>query len=140
VHAQVRLRAALGLLLLAHVRLVLVVDEVDDRCPRVPVVDVVAEAGGVDDGELDLELLLLELGLDDVDLGELVELLDVPARVVLRRGELGREERVDERRLAEPGLACGWGSVGCGAVGKGYRKHAPTTMRVKCVPFLATIL
>ena len=105
VDAEVDLLLALGLLLLAHVRLVLVVDEVDDGRPRVAVVDVVAEAGAVDDGELRLELLLLELGLDDLDLGQLVELLLVPLRVVLRSGELGREERVDERRLAETGLA-----------------------------------
>ena len=96
----------LWLLLLAHVRLVLVVDEVDDGRPRVAVVDVVAEAGRVDDGELRLELLLLELGLDDLDLGELVELLLVTLRVVLGRRELSREEGVDERGLSEAGLAC----------------------------------
>ena len=104
-NAEVDLVLALRLLLLAHVRLVLVVDEVDDGRPRVAVVDVVAEAGRVDDGELRLELLLLELRLDDLDLGQLVELLLVPLRVVLRSGELGREERVDERRLAETRLA-----------------------------------
>jgi hypothetical protein len=41
-------------------------DEVDDGSPAVPVVHVVSESGGVNDRELDLELLLLELGLDDV--------------------------------------------------------------------------
>ena len=90
VDAHVDLLTTLGLLLLAHERLVLVIlrecepsgvstplpgdragkgfahDEVDDGRPRVAVVDVVAEAGRVDDGELDLELLLLQLGLDDV--------------------------------------------------------------------------
>ena len=105
-HPQVNLLLALRLLLLAHVRLVLVVDEVDDGRPRVAVVHVVAKPRGVDDGELRLELLLLELRLDDLDLGQLVELLLVPLRVVLRRGELGREERVDERRLSKTGLAC----------------------------------
>ena len=53
VHAEVDLVRALGLLLLAHVRLVLVVNEVDDGRPRVAVVDVVAEARGVNDGEAD---------------------------------------------------------------------------------------
>lgn len=91
VHAHVDLVASLGLLLLAHEGLVLVIlqgskengvssgppvlrprgrdrahDEVNDGHPRVAVVDVVSEAGGVDHGELDLELLLLELGFDDV--------------------------------------------------------------------------
>ena len=67
---EVDLVLALRLLLLAHVRLVLVVDEVDDGGPRVAVVDVVAEAGRVDHGQLRLELLLLELGLDDVHLSQ----------------------------------------------------------------------
>ena len=105
VHAQVRLLHALRLLLLNHIRLVLVINEIDDGRPAVPVVDVVPEAGRVDDGELHFELLLLELGFDDLDVGKLVELLVVPAGVVLRRGELGREERVDQRRLSEAGLA-----------------------------------
>ena len=105
VHAEVDLLLALRLLLLAHVRLVLVVNEVDDGGPRVAVVDIVAEAGGVDDGQLRLELLLLELGLDDLDFGELVELLGVAAAVVFRRGEFGCEQRVDERCLSQTGFA-----------------------------------
>lgn len=36
----------------------LVVNEVDDGCPRVTVVDVVSETGGIDDSEFSLELLL----------------------------------------------------------------------------------
>jgi len=35
----------------------------------------------------------------------LVQLLVVTAAVALRRGKLGREERVDERGLSETGLA-----------------------------------
>ena len=67
-HTQVGLVATLRLLLLAHISLVLVVNKVDNRGPRVAVVDIVAEAWRVNNGELDLEGLLLELGLDDVDL------------------------------------------------------------------------
>lgn len=40
-----------GLLLLQHVRLVLVVEEFNDRHPRVAVVDIVAEARGINDGQ-----------------------------------------------------------------------------------------
>ena len=104
-HTEVNLIMPLRLLLLPHIRLMLVVDKINNRRPRVAVVDVVAEAGAVDDGELRLELLLLELGLDDLDLGQLVVLLLVPLAVVLGGRELGREERVDERGLAEAGLA-----------------------------------
>src|SRR5262249_7325142 len=51
VDAEVDLVLAARLLLLQHVRLVLVVQELDDGHPRVPVVDVVAKARRVDDGQ-----------------------------------------------------------------------------------------
>ena len=53
VHAEIDLIAALRLLLLQHERLVLVIEELDDGLPGVAVVDVVAEARGVDDGQTD---------------------------------------------------------------------------------------
>jgi hypothetical protein len=105
VDAQVDLVGAARLLLLQHVRLVLVVEELDYGLPRVAVVHVVAEAGRVDDRQADLEELLLELGLCDFDLDRLVHLLVVAALVVGvvldRRGE----ERVDEGGFAEARLA-----------------------------------
>jgi hypothetical protein len=64
----------------------LVVNEVDDGRPRVAVIDIVTKTWRVDDGELDLELFLLELSLDDLDLRELVELLVVASVVIFRRG------------------------------------------------------
>lgn len=89
VNPKVSLLPSLGLLLLAHVCFMLVIDEVDNGGPRVAVVDVVAEAGGVDDGQFRLELLLLELGLDDLNLSQLVKLLLVTPGVVLGGRELG---------------------------------------------------
>jgi hypothetical protein len=53
VDTEVDFVCAARLLLLQHVGLVLVVEELDDRLPRVAVVDVVAEARGVDYGEAD---------------------------------------------------------------------------------------
>lgn len=53
VDTEVNLLATTGLLLLQHVRLVLVVEELDDGLPRVAVVDIVAKARGVDDGKAD---------------------------------------------------------------------------------------
>lgn len=50
---EVNFVLAAGLLLLEHVGLVLVVEELDDGHPRVAVVDVVAEARGIDDSEAD---------------------------------------------------------------------------------------
>lgn len=103
---EVGLLLTLGLLFLSHIGLVLIVDEIDDWGPRVTVVDIVPKSGGVNDGELDFELLLLKLGLDDLDLGKLVELLVVTPRVVLGRRQLGGKERVDEGGLAETRFTC----------------------------------
>lgn len=52
-----------------------------------------------------LEELLLQLGLGDLDLDRLVNLLLVPALMVRVVLDGGGEERVDEGRLAQPGLA-----------------------------------
>ena len=49
-HSEVRLVGPQRLLLLSHIRLMLVIDEVNDGGPRVAVVDIVTEAGSVNDG------------------------------------------------------------------------------------------
>lgn len=48
---EINLVLAAGLLLLKHVRLVLVVEELDDGLPRIAVVDIVTEAGGINDSQ-----------------------------------------------------------------------------------------
>ena len=103
---EVGLLLTLGLLFLSHIGLVLVIDEIDDWRPRVTVVDIVAKSGGVNDTEFDFELFLLELRLDNLDLGKLVELFVVPLGVVLGGRQLGGEERVDESGLAEARFTC----------------------------------
>jgi hypothetical protein len=87
-NSQVTLFGPLGLLLLTHVCLMLVVNEVDDGQPRITVVDVVTESRCVNHGELNLELLLLKLGLDDIDFSELVELLVVTPGVAFSGRQL----------------------------------------------------
>lgn len=57
---------------------------------------VVSETGCVNDSQLDFELLLLELSLDDLNLYGLVQLLCMPASVVLACAQLGRKEGVDD--------------------------------------------
>lgn len=49
-HAEVRLVGPQRLLFLSHVRLMLVINEVNDGGPRVAVVDIVAEARSINDG------------------------------------------------------------------------------------------
>ena len=99
---QIRLFVPLGLLLLTHVRFVLIVNKLDNWEPRVAVVNVVSEARGVDDRELDLELAFFELSFDDFYFCELVQLLEMTLIVVFRRGKLSREKGVDERGFAQP--------------------------------------
>lgn len=53
VDTEVNLVLATGLLLLKHVGLVLVVEELDDGHPRITVVDIVAKARGINDGQAD---------------------------------------------------------------------------------------
>jgi len=49
-HPEVSLVGPQRLLLLSHVRLMLVIDEVNDGGPRVAVVDIVAKAGSINNG------------------------------------------------------------------------------------------
>ena len=81
--SQVALLGPLRLLLLTHVGLMLIVDEVDNGQPRITVVDIVTKSRRVNNCELDFELLLLKLCLNDIDFSELVELLVVTAAVAL---------------------------------------------------------
>ncbi len=53
VNPQIDLVRAAGLLFLQHVRLVLIVQEFDDRLPGVAVVDIVTEARRVNDSQAD---------------------------------------------------------------------------------------
>lgn len=53
VNTHIDLVCAAGLLLLKHVRFVLVIKELDNWLPGVTVVDIVAEAGGINDGQAD---------------------------------------------------------------------------------------
>lgn len=53
VNAHIDLVSAARLLLLEHVGLVLVIQELDDGLPGVTVVDIVAEAGGINDSQAD---------------------------------------------------------------------------------------
>jgi hypothetical protein len=58
VNPKVGLLTALGLLFLSHIGFMLIIDEIDNRSPRITVVDVVSETGGINNGEFDLERLL----------------------------------------------------------------------------------
>lgn len=79
------------LLFLTHVRLVLVVDEVNDWVPAVLVIDIVTEARGINNRQLDLEVLLLHFCAHDVDLGRAIQLLIMANTIILGSHQLGGE-------------------------------------------------
>lgn len=123
VDTEINLVAAAGLLFLQHVGLMLVIQELDNGLPRVAVVDVVTEARGINHGEADyalsvtestgrteapqltLEELLLQLGLGDLNLNSLVNLLGMAALVVGIVLDGGGEQGVDEGCLSQARLA-----------------------------------
>lgn len=90
-----------------------------------------------------LEELLLQLGLCDLDLDGLVDLLLVPALVIGIVLDGGREESVDEGSLAKTRLAGdlsrSWSEMRI-AVVDGFNIALELTMIVKAAPLLATIL
>ena len=63
VHTHVDLVGTAGLLLLEHVRLMLVIQELDNGLPGVTVVDIVSEAGGINNGQANLNNQLAIGGL-----------------------------------------------------------------------------
>ena len=63
---------AVGLLLLAEIRLMLIINKLDKWLPRVAVVDVVAKPGCVDDIEVHFETFFFKLGLGDANLNGLL--------------------------------------------------------------------
>jgi hypothetical protein len=114
VHTEVLLVGTERLLLLAHVALVLVVDKVDNGGPRVAVVDIVAKAGCVNNSELNVEATLLEVGLEDLDLGRLVELLG-KAGVLVRRNAKVEQWKSGKGEVGGPRGPCGSTISGNGA-------------------------
>ena len=91
---------------LAQVRAVLVLDVLHDRVPAAVVVDQVAVAGRVDDVEAQTHAVLLDDVRDRVDLGGAADGL-VGGEAAFAVDEVGGEDGVDQRALAEAGLACG---------------------------------
>lgn len=96
---------ALGRELLAQVRRVLILDVLDDGVPAAVVVDQVAVAGGVDNVEPQADTVLLDDVGDALDLGGRADGL-IGLQATLGVDQVGREDGVDEGRLAESRLAC----------------------------------
>lgn len=117
VDSEINLLRSPWLLLLEHVALMLIIQELDDWLPAVPVVHVVAETRSINDGQADLEELLFQLGLGDLNLNGLVDLLRVTSAVVGVVLDGGAEEGVDEGGFAQARLACHHDGEGSAALG-----------------------
>jgi hypothetical protein len=104
-YTQIRLLDSLRLLLLPHISLVLVIDKVHNRRPRVTIIDIVTKARRVNNSQLDLELFLLEFRFDDFDFGELVELFLMTTAVVFHRRKLSGKQGINESSFAQSRLA-----------------------------------
>ena len=118
-YSKINFVHASWLLLLQHVGLMLVVKELNNRHPRITVVDIISKAGCVDNSKahykedinqssfeivsihLTFEELLLKLGLCDLDLNSLVDLLRVTAFVIRVVLNSSRKESIDECRLSQ---------------------------------------
>lgn len=57
-NTEINLVNTAGLLLLQHVGLMLIIQELDNWHPRIAVVDIVSEARGINDGETNYQQLL----------------------------------------------------------------------------------
>lgn len=91
--------------LLAQVRGVLILDVLDDGIPAAVVVDKVAVARGIDNVESQSNAVLLDNVRDGLDLGGGADGL-IGLEATLGVDEVGREDGVDEGRLAHTSLAC----------------------------------
>ena len=125
---EVNLINTARLLLLQHIRLMLIVQELNDWHPRIAVVDIISEAWCINNCQADyqdvserqmlcisnghtLEKLLLKLSLCDLNLDSLVHLLCVSALVVGVVLDCRGEEGVDEGSLSESRFASNLGML-----------------------------
>lgn len=92
---------AVDLVLGIEVGVKALLDVVDDGAPRLVVVDEVAEARGINNGQAETHAGLLNVGADGLDGDGLRDDVEAGALALLRGVEGGVEERVDEGRLAE---------------------------------------
>jgi len=92
---------AVDLVLGIEVGVKALLDVVDDGAPRLVVVDEVAEARGINNGQAETHAGLLNVGADGLDGDGLRDDVEAGALALLRGVEGRVEERVDEGRLAE---------------------------------------
>lgn len=136
VDAVVHNVAAVDLVLGLQVGIEALLDVLDDRAPRVVVVDKVTESGGINHAQAETHAILLDIsagGLDGHGLGNDV---GVRAGTLLRGVEGGVEQGVNQSRLSETRFTLKeWSALPMKVIGV----YIPTTMTLKLNP-LRTLL
>lgn len=96
--------AAVNLVLGLQVSVETLLDVLDDRAPRVVVIDKVTEARSIDDAQAETDTVLLNIGAGGLDRHCLGDNIGIGAGTLLRGVEGGVEQSVDEGRLSEAGF------------------------------------
>lgn len=93
------------LLFLSHILFMLIIQEIHNGDPSMPVVHIITETRGIDDGQLDLEHLFFKLSLGNLDLYRLGRRLEAAFGQVLGLFDRRCEQGVDKRCLAHTRFA-----------------------------------
>lgn len=106
VNAVVDNVAAVNLVLSLKVGIETLLDVLDNRAPRVVVVDKVTETGGINNAQAEADTVLLDIGAGGLDRHGLGDNVGIGASTFLRGVERGVEQGVNESRLSETGFTC----------------------------------
>lgn len=98
--------AAVDLVLSLKVGVETLLDVLDNRAPRVVVVDKVTEAGSINNAQAEANTVLLNIGAGGLDGHGLGNNVGIGAGTLLRGVERGVEQSVNESRLSETGFTC----------------------------------
>lgn len=98
--------AAVDLVLGLKVGVETLLNVLDNRAPRVVVVDKVTEAGSIDNAQAEADTVLLNIGAGGLDRHGLGDNVGIGAGTLLRGVERGVEQGVNESRLSETGFTC----------------------------------
>jgi hypothetical protein len=126
---------AVNLIFSIEVRVIALLNILDDWAPGNVVVYEIAEAWGVNDGKAETNAILLNVGADGLYGNRLGANVEAWRLTLLRRVERGIEKSVDEGRFTQARLACtrivssSWLHQSIGG------DYLPTTMTLKLNPF-----
>lgn len=97
---------AVNLVLRIKVGIEALFDVVDDRAPRLVIVDEVAKAGGVNHRQPQTHASLLDISADGLNRDSLGNDVEAGLLALFRRVQRRVEESVDQGRLSEAGFTC----------------------------------